>query len=518
MARFGVGPGERAAVDGKRTAIITAVAVALLLTVAGTASVWGVGGLHLSSLSCQTEMRLGAHMTGVSIGASTGDAGKYMGDEAVLGNCTVPKLNISGLLDYGCRVLNDSCFDQHRIIVYNPPDDLEFPYPFLDMGWTETWVPGWTALNKTGAGPIGTGNAQPQVRKNSTADRPDLTDPLFSACHTPLVWNSPYHIAFGEFFDNSFVPLWDMQHQRNLFDENIQLAPVLDGYRMQPFMENLLRPYTNKPLMSFNDISSREHATDPRFPRCFKKIVMCGLKGLYKDRPPPAYLHPVYNATMYNGDKNWTWFQPAQAGKHLVDYYRQAKKIPKLAEPKDKDTLQVVVGNRTAGYRQFLNLTEFLRDCNEWQPPAPYKRTRCLAISVGPEGFLEHVAVLSQTDIMIAHHGAELCNGFFLPWGSSVVEVRMKDFQEDWDQVYFPSMYRTENNILYWTARVVNDSNWAPAAWERDGAPNHIYAIERNSRLLWEQWEPIFRNITAVRRDKEAYEKLEFRRDVYFEI
>jgi hypothetical protein len=49
-------------------------------------------------------------------------------------------------------------------------------------------------------------------------------------------------------------------------------------------------------------------------------------------------------------------------------------------------------------------------------------------------------------------------------------------------------------------------------------AANHIYAIERNSRLLWEQWEPIFRNTIAVQRDKEAYEKLEFRRDVYFEI
>lgn len=85
-------------------------------------------------------MRLGVHMTGAGVGASTGDAGKYMGrdmpcrlqplrclhvtamqpscrvpcagDEAVLGNCTVPELNISGLLDYGCRIFNDSCFDQ----------------------------------------------------------------------------------------------------------------------------------------------------------------------------------------------------------------------------------------------------------------------------------------------------------------------------------------------------------------------------------------------------------------------
>jgi hypothetical protein len=105
---------------------IAAVAFALLVALAGTASVLGDGGLHLISFSCQTEMRLGVHMTGAGVGASPGHAGKYMGrdmpcrlqplrclhvtamqpscrvpcagDEAVLGNCT-SQAHISGLLD-----------------------------------------------------------------------------------------------------------------------------------------------------------------------------------------------------------------------------------------------------------------------------------------------------------------------------------------------------------------------------------------------------------------------------------
>lgn len=168
-----------------------------------------------------------------------------------------------------------------------------------------------------------------------------------------------------------------------------------------------------------------------------------------------------------NGDKNWTWFAPAKAGKNvstlcvlpaaalqsctdqscclqLVDFYREEGALPKPAQPKGKDTLQVrrallqnetegscsqaarcaadrvarrgisellqhvghraaqiVVGNRTAGYRMFLDLPEFLDQCNAWTPSPPYKRTRCLALTFSPHNFLEDLAVLQQTDILV---------------------------------------------------------------------------------------------------------------------
>lgn len=63
---------------------------------------------------------------------------------------------------------------------------------------TRTLLP----LNLQGAGTEGVENWAPQVRKNSSEDRPDQLDPLFSSCYTPLVWSSPYHISFAEFFLN----------------------------------------------------------------------------------------------------------------------------------------------------------------------------------------------------------------------------------------------------------------------------------------------------------------------------
>lgn len=39
--------------------------------------------------------------------------------------------------------------------------------------------------------------ALPLMRRNSSADRPDLREPAFSRCHVPLIWASPWHQAYG---------------------------------------------------------------------------------------------------------------------------------------------------------------------------------------------------------------------------------------------------------------------------------------------------------------------------------
>ena len=46
---------------------------------------------------------------------------------------------------------------------------------------------------------------QPLVRKNSSQDRPDLMNPIFSDCYSPLLWASPWIVAYGEFFDNRWA-------------------------------------------------------------------------------------------------------------------------------------------------------------------------------------------------------------------------------------------------------------------------------------------------------------------------
>jgi hypothetical protein len=44
----------------------------------------------------------------------------HAGDEASFGNCTVPRLDVKGLEEYGCKVLNDSCFDQVKWLTEVP--------------------------------------------------------------------------------------------------------------------------------------------------------------------------------------------------------------------------------------------------------------------------------------------------------------------------------------------------------------------------------------------------------------
>jgi hypothetical protein len=79
----------------------------------------------------------------------------------------------------------------------------------------------------------------------------------------------------------------------------------------------------------------------------------------------------------------------------------------------------------------------------------------------------------------IGHHGAELNNAWFMRNGSSVVEVRMKDFKGIWPDTYFRSLFRTENAILYWQAAVVKDGTWKPSRFER------AQETRKQAGMLW---------------------------------
>lgn len=118
----------------------------------------------------------------------------------------------------------------------------------------------------------------------------------------------------------------------------------------------------------------------------------------------------------------------------------------------------------------------------------------------------------------MTHHGATANHALFMPWGSSLVEVRPHGFPEVgggevaflhvwaslvqgqatarwgavawlqraevtpnvsfvcllavdcqiWAQTYVPSVMRTENEIFYWFVKVEGEGSWEPAQWEKD--------------------------------------------------
>ena len=74
--------------------------------------------------------------------------------------------------------------------------------------------------------------------------------------------------------------------------------------------------------------------------------------------------------------------------------------------------MQILVSNRTGGYRHLLQLEEFLQHCNAWVPPAPsrWKRARCSAR--GDTDFLTDVAVMQQADIFVSGAGLAVSPGW----------------------------------------------------------------------------------------------------------
>jgi hypothetical protein len=117
---------------------------------------------------------------------------------------------------------------------------------FSDLGDpTRAYLPGWHDQPVVDSWPLdGYHYLHPLVRRNSSMDRPDLKDPVFSSCHVPLIWLPAWLFAYAEFFSNSFAPLWLMQVEKKLFDDKIDLVPLFAGLIAPNYVETLLRPYT----------------------------------------------------------------------------------------------------------------------------------------------------------------------------------------------------------------------------------------------------------------------------------
>lgn len=79
------------------------------------------------------------------------------------------------------------------------------------------------------------------------------------------------------------------------------------------------------------------------------------------------------------------------------------------------------------------------------------------------------IVTKNNLNLQIAHHGAELNNGWFMRPHSSVIEVVMHKFQGIWPDFYYRSLFRTENIILYWRADVTKEETWRPGVFEESG-------------------------------------------------
>jgi hypothetical protein len=321
---------------------------------------------------------------------------------------------------------------------------------------TRAYIPGWNNEAVTDAWPEeGHHYLSPLFRRNGSMDRPDLKDPVFSSCHVPLIWLPAWLFPYAEFFANSFVPLWLMQDKK-LIDNKIDLVPFAAGFVAPTFVEQLLRPYTTGIISDFHSYGSREHVFNPKWPRCFKKILLCEFYSMYRGRPGPKFNatgDPLYpdNIT-YDGDPDFEKiYKPSSAGQYvrscvllsflcfadcskslllpllqLVQFYKDEGLVNPPKREEDIFHILVASRNEQVRYRNLLNLTVFLEECHNWVLPqnSGYKGVKCYSHAFG-QNFFTDVEQAHNADVLVGHHGAELNNAFFMKNGSSVVEIRM---------------------------------------------------------------------------------------------
>ena len=76
-----------------------------------------------------------------------------------------------------------------------------------------------------------------------------------------------------------------MEEVLHMFDRNIMLMPLFNGWEWPRHFDLLLEPFTNCPINPFHEVVSRAHMADPKWPRCFEKArrhsaQQCGLAAM----------------------------------------------------------------------------------------------------------------------------------------------------------------------------------------------------------------------------------------------
>ncbi|KAK9814100.1 hypothetical protein WJX72_000667 [[Myrmecia] bisecta] len=348
------------------------------------------------------------------------------------GRTTVPPVIDAAKLEYhGCVALEQVCVDQGRFVVFSPvkqPGHKDFVEHLFD--------PGFTWLNTPGQPEhfLGTKlkTPWPHMRSNSTADPVDIASPAFSPHVVPLVWYPVHAESYREAVLQSLAPLHAMQLD-GAVDRNITLVPMLNGFNMPEFFAPMLAPFTNNPIETLEDVSSREHMTSPLRSRCFQKLLMCKPFNLFNYRN--------------EGEGKTMWFQalhPGTTGQQVVDFYQPQLK----PAPFDEHVLKVAVV-KTGRKRRILNLNQVVTTCSAWRPADPDLRLDCVAYDfeqrLRERSFVGILAELQGFDILMGMHGEALANGIFMAPNTSVVEVRPCEADSDWLDNYFQRTLRIDN-------------------------------------------------------------------------
>lgn len=262
-----------------------------------------------------------------------------------------------------------------------------------------------------------------------------------------MIFTVPYFSNVAELLLGSIQAI-DMLQRMGVVTKRTLFAPMTSGMELPAFYYNFFEPFGSGTVIPLDVVSSREHANR----RCFSSMHVCSLPGLY------------HAATDSSRGISYGWWSLSmkETARNISLYYQ--KKHPEVFSAAQRlESEFTVVFILRKGYRMLTNVDELIDKCNSNLLPALqgmydagmsaqqrqtgdnfYNRTkqfvsvRCQTIIPTAKSFVDDLALLeSQTHALVSLHGSGASLGYFLPPGSSLIEVVAHDFCGKWLDQYF---------------------------------------------------------------------------------
>ena len=223
-----------------------------------------------------------------------------------------------------------------------------------------------------------------------------------------LAWLPTDVRNYGEHFVNSVVPVHELSQR--LRGETFALRPMLLGGASAA--KDLLQAMAEEPVATWSAPS----------PECFERLAVCRLRDTSRGGTYPGKMQPWAAAQAIGrtllGAARWEAARTTTPHRRVVYVQRKRRAIVNLPS---------LVGWCTGGVLRGVA-------CTQWE----FGR-----------GLAADLSVVRQAGVMVGMHGAGLANAFFMPRGSSVVEIRPYGFEGPWPDKYVKLQTSLEDALLY---------------------------------------------------------------------
>ncbi|GIL62417.1 hypothetical protein Vafri_16602 [Volvox africanus] len=128
----------------------------------------------------------------------------------------------------------------------------------------------------------------------------------------------------------------------------------------------------------------------------------------------------------------------------------------------------------------------------------PRRRIKCISHVFGHD-LLYDLALAKVTDVLVATHGAAGYHSFYMPAGSSLVEILPYKFSTQWANLYYARMLEYEKKVFYWSIWITDPANSRESSFENTTVfrPEFVHR-ERHVTLPWAALRQHLREILKV--------------------